>query len=121
MTCINRELATVEGIAVKWMNLLLMLLLALTIAISMKIVGVLLVTALLIIPAAASRNVTRSPAQMAIFASMIGCTAVLSGLFSSILWDTPAGPSIVTAAAMLFILSLSARKLPVFNHGRVGK
>ena len=121
ITCVNRELAAVEGIAIKRMNLLLMLLLALTIAISMKIVGVLLVTALLIIPAAASRNIARSPEQMAIFASIVGSIAVLSGLSSSIIWDTPAGPSIVTAAAMLFILSLPARKLPMLNHGRVSQ
>ena len=109
-TCVNRELAAVEGVAVKWMNLLLTLLLALTIAISMKIVGVLLITALLIIPAATSGNLARSPEKMAILASIFGCVAVLSGLFSSILWNTPAGPSIVTAAGMLFTLSLLVRK-----------
>ena len=115
-TCVNRELAAVEGIAVKWVNLLLILLLAFTIAITMKIVGVLLITALLIIPAATSRNLANSPEKMAIFASVFGCIAVMSGLSSSIILNTPAGPSIVASASGFFILSLLVKKLAMFNN-----
>jgi zinc transport system permease protein len=83
-----------------------MLLMALVIAIAMKIVGVLLITALMIIPAAAARRLSRSPEQMAIFASLLGSVAVVLGLIASYLWDTPAGPAIVLSATGLFILTL---------------
>ena len=83
-----------------------MLLMAAVIAISMKIVGVLLITALLIIPAAAARRFASGPEQMAILAALIGVVGVLLGLFGSLEWDTPAGPSIVVAALGLFIISM---------------
>ena len=82
-----------------------MVLMAIVIAISMQIVGVLLITALLIIPAATSRSFSKSPEQMAVIAAVIGSAAVCFGLFGSLEWDTPAGPTIVLAALGLFILS----------------
>ena len=87
-------------------NIVFMLLMAAVIAISMKIVGVLLITALLIIPAAAARRFATGPEQMAVLAALIGIIAVFAGLFSSLEWDTPAGPSIVVAALGLFIISV---------------
>ena len=72
----------------------------------MKIVGVLLITALLIIPAAAARRFASGPEQMAILAALIGVAGVFGGLFGSLEWDTPAGPSIVVAALGLFIISI---------------
>jgi zinc transport system permease protein len=68
----------------------------------MKVVGVLLITALLIIPAAASRRLTHTPEQMAVVASVLGGLAVIMGLAASYCWDTPAGPSIVLSATLLF-------------------
>ena len=103
---VHEELALVEGVAVTAVRTALMLLMALVIAIAMKIVGVLLITALMIIPAAAARRLSHSPEQMAIFASLLGCIAVASGLAASWFWDTPAGPAIVLAATTLFILTL---------------
>ena len=79
---------------------------AAVIAISMKIVGVLLITAMLIIPAATARRFASGPEQMALLAAGIGAASVLGGLFGSLEWDTPAGPSIVVAALILFVLSL---------------
>jgi len=76
------------------------------IAISMKIVGVLLITALLIIPAATARRFARGPEAMAVLAAGIGVVAVIGGLFGSLEWDTPSGPSIVVAALGLFLLAL---------------
>jgi len=87
-----------------------MLLMALVSAIAMKVVGVLLSTALLIIPAAASRRLTSTPEQMAIVASCLGCIAVGAGLLASFLFDTPAGPSIVLAATSFFIITLTKRQ-----------
>jgi len=83
-----------------------MILFALVIAMAMKIVGILLVTALLIIPAAAARRFARTPEQMAVFAAIAGSIAVALGLQGSLLWDLPSGPAIVVAAALIYLASL---------------
>lgn len=103
---VHEELAQVEGISVKWVRTALMLMMALLIAVAMKVVGVLLITALLIIPAAASRRLVKTPEQMAVSASLIGMISIASGLGISFFWDTPAGPSAVLSASVLFSLSL---------------
>lgn len=100
---VHEELARVEGVAVERLKALLVMLIALLIAVSMKIVGVLLITALLIIPPAAARKLARTPEQMALGASVIGCIAVSGGLFMSWEWDTPAGPSVVVTACGVFL------------------
>jgi len=102
---VNAELAAVDGVQTTGIKLVFMLLVALVIAVAMKIVGVLLITALLIIPAASAQRFSRSPEQMALIATLVGAAAVLIGLFASLLLDTPAGPSVVTAATLLFLLS----------------
>lgn len=102
---VHEELAKVEGLPVGALRLALMLLIAVVIAVAMKIVGVLLITSLLIIPAAAAQRHARSPEQMAAGASAVGLLAVCGGLALSWFQDTPAGPSIVVAAAGLFLLS----------------
>ncbi|WP_295802768.1 zinc ABC transporter permease subunit ZnuB [uncultured Microbulbifer sp.] len=100
---LHEELAAVEGVPVEKIRLALMLMLALLIAIAMKVVGVLLITALLIIPAATARRLSQTPEQMAGFAALIGGISVFLGLSASVLWNTPAGPSIVLAAGGLFL------------------
>lgn len=107
---VHEELAQVEGVAVTAVRTALMLLMALVIAIAMKIVGVLLITALLIIPAAAARRLTHTPESMAVTASALGCLSVCAGLAASFFWDTPAGPSIVLAATCFFILTLAKQR-----------
>lgn len=107
---VHEELARVEGIPVAKVRTVLMLLMALVIAIAMKVVGVLLITALLIIPAATSRRLTSTPETMAMVASLIGCLAVSLGLLASFYWDSPAGPSIVLAATGLFIVTLGRKQ-----------
>ena len=106
---VHPDIAAVEGSNVDRLNSLLVLLIALTIAVSMKIVGVLLITSLLIIPAASARLLATTPEQMALRASLIGCAAVVVGLFVAFAVDVPVGPSIVVCAAALFLL-LSAFK-----------
>jgi len=106
---IHEELARVEGVPVSAVRTALMLIIALEIAIAMKVVGVLLITAMLVIPAATARRFAQSPEQMAVFASITGCFAVLMGLAASWFADTPAGPSIVLSAGLLFLLSLTRR------------
>ncbi|MEN8177703.1 MAG: zinc ABC transporter permease subunit ZnuB [Pseudomonadota bacterium] len=102
---VHEELAQVEGVPVKRTRLIFMLLIALVIAVSMKIVGVLLITSMMIIPAAAARRFSQTPEQMTLVAAVIGGVAVMGGLAGSWQWDTPAGPSVVVTAAMLFGLS----------------
>ena len=107
---VNPELAEAEGLQPERALLFFMLLMAVVIAIAMKIVGIMLITSLLIIPAAAARRFASTPEVMAVFASLIGAVAVVGGLFGSLTYDTPSGPSIVVAALILFILSLLPRR-----------
>ena len=110
---IHAEIAEIEGANVNRLNLILVLLIALTIAVSMKIVGVLLITSLLIIPPAAARSMATTPEQMAVGASIIGCISVVLGLISAFYFDVPVGPSIVVVATLIFLFSyfyLSASK-----------
>lgn len=103
---LNPELAQVEGVNIKRVQLLFVLLLAFMIALSMKIVGVLLVTSLLIIPAAAARRLSSSPEQMLGFSIIIGVFSIIGGLFTSYYIDLPTGPAIVAMATFLFLLML---------------
>lgn len=106
-TTVNPELAEAEGMNPDRINVVFMLLMATVIAISIKIVGVLLITAMLIIPAATARRFARGPEQMAILAALFGIASVFGGLGGSLQWDTPSGPSIVVAATILFVVSLT--------------
>ena len=103
---ISEEIAEAERLTPQRAKLVLMLLLAVTIAIAIKIVGILLITALLIIPAAAARRISTTPEQMALWAIVAGMVAVTGGLFGSLQFDTPAGPSIVVAGLVVFLISL---------------
>jgi len=102
---LNADLAAAEGADPRVERLALMLALAVLVAVAIKVVGALLITALLIIPAAAARAFARTPEAMAAFAALIGAAAALAGLAASWRLDTPAGPSIVAAAAAAFALS----------------
>lgn len=109
---VHGDLAQAEGVNVPAVRLAFMLLIALVIAIAMKIVGIVLITSLLIVPAAAARRLSRTPEQMAVIASLLGCAAVAGGIWGSFTWDTPSGPSIVVAATLLFALGLVLGELP---------
>jgi zinc transport system permease protein len=104
---VHEDTAVAEGVASLRVRLIFMVLIALTVALAMKIVGVLLITALLIIPPAAARSLARSPEAMAAYAAGVGLLAVAGGIGSSFACDTPSGPSIVASAAALFALSLA--------------
>ena len=110
LSSINEDMAVASGIRPARERLVLTLCLALLVAIGLKIVGALLIAALLVIPAAAARNIARSPEQMAGIASLIGAASVLLGLVFSFWADSPAGPTIVTVSAVCYALGLlSAR------------
>jgi zinc transport system permease protein len=104
---VNEELAEAEGMRPDRARILFMLAMALTIAIAMKVVGILLITSLLIIPAAAARRFSASPEGMAALAAGFGVLSVAAGLGGSFAWDTPAGPSIVVTALLVFLVGLA--------------
>lgn len=104
---VHEDLARIEGVRVLRTQIAFMTLFALVIAMAMKVVGILLVTALLIIPAASARRFARTPEQMAVFAALAGCVAVILGLGGSLLWNLPSGPAIVCAAAAVYLMSLA--------------
>ncbi len=103
---VSEELAEAEGQNPEFSKLVLMLLMASVIAIAIKLVGVLLITSLLIIPAATARRFAATPEQMVLFAALVGIIAVSAGLYGSRQWDTPSGPSIVVGALVIFVISL---------------
>jgi zinc transport system permease protein len=103
---VNHEIAEAEGMKPQRARVAFMFLVASVIAIAMKITGIMLITALLIIPAAAARRFAKTPEMMALMAAGVGCLAAAGGLFGSLKFDTPSGPSIVVAALGLFLLSL---------------
>ena len=110
---LNVDLAMASGIDPKREQLILTLCLAVVVAVAIKVVGVLLIVALLIIPSAAARPLARTPESMAMFAAAIGGVSAILGLRMSLIYDTPAGPSIVCVAAGLFAVSLVVGRLRV--------
>lgn len=107
---VNEELAQAAGLDPRRERFVLTVALALVVAVAIKIVGALLISAMLIVPAAAARSIARTPEQMAVAAFVIGCLSVVAGLWASLGFDTPAGPSIVMSAAAIFAASLAVRR-----------
>ncbi len=108
---LSPDLAHASGINPDRERLVLSLALALVVALALKIVGALLIAAMLIIPAAAARGIARSPEGMAALAAACGMAATLAGLWASLAFDTPAGPSIVTAAVVAFTLAATLGRM----------
>lgn len=102
---LNEDLAYASGIDPRREQLVVTLALAITVAVAIKVVGALLIAALLIIPSAASRPLSRTPEGMAITAAVIGSLSAIAGLYGAYLFDTPAGPSIVCVAAIVFAIT----------------
>jgi zinc transport system permease protein len=101
---LHEEMARAEGVPVFALRLLVMVMIALVIAAAMKLVGILLITSMLIIPAAAARQISRTPETMALVSAALGALAVTLGLAVSYRLDTPAGASIVVLALGAFLL-----------------
>ena len=99
---VNEDLAKAEGVKTLWMHLMFVFLMSMLVAVSIRIVGILLITSLLIIPAATARQLARMPETMAAAAAVAGAVAVVVGITASLRYDIPSGPSIVVAAVMLF-------------------
>jgi zinc transport system permease protein len=114
---VSPDLAEAEGLRPEASRLVLMILMASVIAIAMKLVGVLLITSLLIIPAATARRLSATPEMMAVVAAVLGAIAVVGGLFGSRTWDTASGPSIVVMALLIFLVSLAVPVSRLFGRG----
>ena len=111
LATLNPDLAVAGGGRPEREQLVLTVALAVVVAVAIKVIGVLLITAMLIIPAAAARPFARTPEAMALLAALIGASAAVLGLWGSFQFDTPTGPSIVVAAAFAFAVStLFARR-----------
>lgn len=108
---VNEEIAFVEGINIRKTKLLQMILMSMTFAVSMKLVGALLITGLMIIPASAARLISESPEQMALTATIIGVFSVITGTFISIFIDWPLGPAIVLVASGILISIVLTKKI----------
>lgn len=108
---VNEDLAHASGLNPNRERLVLTLALAVVVAVALKVVGALLIAAMLIIPAAAARALARTPEGMAGLAIAIGALSSLGGLSLALMQDTPAGPSIVTVAAVIFALAAALGRM----------
>ena len=117
---LSPEIAQVERMGFFGSELLFMVLCSGLVAIAMKITGVLLISALLILPAAIARLYARSPESMAVLAVVFGMASIIAGLALSLEFDLPSGPAIIAAAVVFFVASLVAVKLFAANRNRRG-
>lgn len=111
MVTLHPAIAHVEGVNVARTHLVLLVMLAAVVAVAIKLVGALLITALLIMPAASARYFARTPLQMALIAAAMGMGCVAFGLFSSLAVDAPTGPAMVVMAAFAFVLTGAITRL----------
>ena len=122
LSTLNPDLALASGFNPKREQFILTIALAIVVAVAIKVVGVLLIAAMLIVPAATARPFSKTPEIMAIVAACLGACASLAGLRASYLLDTPTGPTIVSVSAFLFILTNAAFKLlPLVSWLRLSK
>jgi ABC-type Mn2+/Zn2+ transport system permease subunit len=112
----HEEMAYVCGISVKALNYLFILGLTITVAMSIRLLGIILVTALLVVPPAAARNLSRNLRQQIIYSLILGLLAGLIGIVASFQFDVPCGPAIVLSAIALFIVTLALGKLTSRLH-----
>ncbi|WP_184150475.1 metal ABC transporter permease [Amaricoccus macauensis] len=108
LATLNEDLAAASGVNPRREGLVLTLALAVLIAVALKIVGTLLITAMLVVPAAAARPLVRTPEAMAVLAAVVGTVAALTGLYAAWHFDTPAGPSMVVAAVVILVVTSMA-------------
>ena len=105
MVTLNPELAHASGVNPKREQLVLTISLAIMVAVAIKVVGVLLITAMLIIPAASARPMSDTPERMAIYSAIIGVFSIVVRMYASFLLDSPTGPTIVCVSAIVFAIS----------------
>lgn len=102
---ISEDIARAEGINSFYLKILLTILMTIVVALSIRVFGILLITSMLIIPAASSRQFAKSPSSMALFSIFLGIIAVILGILFSVYLDSPSGPTIVATSVLIFIFS----------------
>ena len=110
LSAYNEELARISGVRVVLLNHLFMISLAVSIVISVRIVGIILVSALLVIPGATARLFAQGLISMIVLSCLTGVVSVISGLLIAYQYDIAPGASIVLASAFIFFLSLVLKK-----------
>ena len=110
LSSVNPSLARTRGVKVQLVECAFVVLVAVAVMLAIKWVGVMLINALLILPAAAGRNLARTSRSHAAWSVGIAMTCGIAGLLSAYAWDTSAGSAIVLYAAAAYFLSLAARR-----------
>lgn len=118
LSTLNEDLALASGYKPQREQLILTISLAIVVAVAIKVVGVLLITAMLLVPAASARVLSKTPEMMALVAACLAVTASLTGLRASYMLDTPTGPTIVCISAILFVLINVLGRAFVQRRGR---
>jgi zinc transport system permease protein len=108
---VSREIAQAEGVEVRRVQLLMYIMIALLVAVMMKVMGVLLIAAMLVIPTSSARLFSRSPEQMVLISGLYGLAALVAGMTSSFQFDWQTGPAIVLSATFLLLLTLAITRL----------
>lgn len=116
LSTLNPDLAIASGISPRREQLVLTMALAIVVAVAIKVVGVLLIAAMLIIPAATARGVSRTPEGMAILAGAIGALASVGGLTASYHFNSPTGPTIVCVVALMFVAMNAVKGIKTVHH-----
>jgi zinc transport system permease protein len=108
---VSREVAQAEGIEVRKVQFLMYLMIALLVAVMMKVMGVLLIAAVLVIPTSSARLISQSPEQMVLISALFGAASLGGGMLSSFQFDWQTGPAIVLSAAVLLFVTLVVKRL----------
>lgn len=108
---IHQELAIAEGVSAQKIKWIFILIVSLVFAVAIRLVGILLINALLIIPSAIAKIWAKSPGQMAILGSVFGCISIVLGILTSLQWDIPTGPAIVASTVVLFLINILIKYL----------
>lgn len=112
---IHPELAYIDGINVFKMQLILMLLIALSVGLSIKFIGVFTATALFVVPAATARFYAKSPESMITYAVLLNIISITLGFIFSVIYDIPSGPSIILCATILFFISVFFKRKDILR------
>jgi zinc transport system permease protein len=108
---VSREIAQAEGIEVRKVQFLMYIMIALLVAVMMKVMGVLLIAAMLVIPTTSARLFSRSPEQMVAVSALYGLGALAGGISSSFQFDWQTGPAIVVSATLLLLVTLAITRI----------
>jgi ABC-type Mn2+/Zn2+ transport system permease subunit len=118
----DQEMADASGIPARGIFFLLLTLVALTVVVSLKTVGAILVFAMILIPASTAYQLTHSLMTLTLYSVIIGTTTSVAGVLISAFWDVPSGPAIVLLATTVFFLSIlvspkrAKRATPAHTH-----